>query len=223
MNVNCWARRPQTRGSPDPLATGRIPALALRSWTTPEPRACDVAPRVVRCPCRTHVTCTYRDLHQTRANIVITPSPRGFSRYSLPAERRNSAGVSSCRAMAPCHCCAPQCRVHSHPPRFHPSADHNRCHSAVASSPTVDRCAHCMVQSTAATPSCPVAHTRGLPADAASPPSVEPSALPYAAYRQNGAIVVLLRHLLLLAMGGPAPGLRHLCVNRSHATRLGYA
>jgi len=102
MNVNCWARRPQTRGSPDPLATGRIPALALRSWTTPEPRACDVAPRVVRCPrtAYTHVH-VHTETCQTRTNIVITPSPRGFSRYSLPAEHRNSAGVSPCRARAP--------------------------------------------------------------------------------------------------------------------------
>ena len=70
MNVNCWARRPQTRGSPDPLATGRIPALALRSWTTPEPRACDVAPRVVRCP---RTAYTHVHVHtETCTRLVLT-------------------------------------------------------------------------------------------------------------------------------------------------------
>ena len=71
MNVNCWARRPQTRGSPDPLATGRIPAPALRSYTTPEPGACDVALRVVRGP-RTVRALDTHTLKPTR--LAITPS-----------------------------------------------------------------------------------------------------------------------------------------------------
>jgi hypothetical protein len=71
MNVNCWARRPQTRGSPDPLATRRIPAPALRSYTTPEPGACDVALRVVRGPRTVRALNTYT-LKPTR--LAITPS-----------------------------------------------------------------------------------------------------------------------------------------------------
>jgi hypothetical protein len=92
-------RRPE--GPLTPLLLGEYRLSRCARGLPRNPVACDVAPRVVRCPCRTHVTCTYRDLHQTRANIVITPSPRGFSRYSLPAEHRNSAGVSPCRARAP--------------------------------------------------------------------------------------------------------------------------
>ena len=71
MNVNCWARRPQTRRSPDPLATGRIPAPALRSYTTSEPGACDVALRVVRGP-RTVRALNTHTLKPTR--LAITPS-----------------------------------------------------------------------------------------------------------------------------------------------------
>ena len=70
-------RRPE--GPLTPLLLGEYRLSRCARGLPRNPVACDVAPRVVRCPCRTHVTCTYRDLHQTRANIVITPSPRGFS------------------------------------------------------------------------------------------------------------------------------------------------
>ena len=92
MNVNCWARRPQTRGSPDPLATGRIPAPALRSYTTPEPEACDVALRVVRDPRTVRVPDTHT-LRPTR--LAITPSPpllEVFARYNSPHHQPISAG-----------------------------------------------------------------------------------------------------------------------------------
>jgi hypothetical protein len=92
MNVNCWARRPQTRRSPDPLATGRIPAPALRSYTTPEPEACDVALRVVRDPRTVRVPDTHT-LRPTR--LAITPSPpllEVFARYNSPHHQPISAG-----------------------------------------------------------------------------------------------------------------------------------
>ena len=92
MNVNCWARRPQTRGSPDPLATGRIPAPALRSYTTPEPEACDVALRVVRDPRTVRVPDTHT-LRPTR--LAITPSPpllEVFAHYNSPHHQPISAG-----------------------------------------------------------------------------------------------------------------------------------